>query len=61
MLGFEFDNNSEPYSIFNLAQAMGVFIFQIIESVLDSQTKYLVYSAFVGAFGIYACSLTFFF
>jgi predicted MFS family arabinose efflux permease len=27
MLGFEFDNNSEPYSIFNLAQALGVFIF----------------------------------
>ena len=36
MLGFEFDNNSEPYSIFNLAQAMGVFVFQIIESSLDS-------------------------
>ena len=25
--GFEFDNNTEPYSLFNFAQAMGVFFF----------------------------------
>jgi hypothetical protein len=28
--GFEFDNNSEPYSLFNLAQALAVFIFSAI-------------------------------
>lgn len=27
ILGFEFDNNSEPYSVFNLAQALGVVVF----------------------------------
>jgi predicted MFS family arabinose efflux permease len=27
LCGFEFDNNTEPYSLFNFLQAMGVFIF----------------------------------
>lgn len=27
ILGFEFDNNSEPYSIFNLTLSLGVVIF----------------------------------
>jgi predicted MFS family arabinose efflux permease len=27
MLGFEFDDNAEPYSVFNLTQALAVFIF----------------------------------
>lgn len=27
LCGFEFDNNTEPYSLFNLLQALGVFIF----------------------------------
>ncbi len=61
ILGFEFDNNSEPYSIFNLAQALGVVVFQLIEAALDSNTKYLVYTAGVGAIGVYSCGLTFFF
>jgi hypothetical protein len=32
MLGFEFDNNSQPYSIDNLGQAVGAFVFLIIEA-----------------------------
>ena len=59
--GFEFDNNSEPYSLFNMAQAAAVFIFQIIESAIDSRTKYIVYSSFIGVIGIVSCGVTYFF
>eukprot|EP00347_Sterkiella_histriomuscorum_P010332 403376713 len=61
ILGFEFDNNYEPFCIFNLAQALGVFFFQIIESSLDSRTKYMVYTTFIGVIGVYSCCLTYFF
>ncbi|CDW84340.1 major facilitator superfamily protein [Stylonychia lemnae] len=61
ILGFEFDNNSEPFSIFNMAQALGVFIFQIIESVIDSRIKYMIYTGFIGLIGLYSCGLTYFF
>lgn len=36
MLGFEFDSNVEPYSVFNMVQAVGVFSFQFIESEVDT-------------------------
>jgi len=36
MLGFEFENNYEPYSIFNLLQAAGACIFLILETCIDS-------------------------
>ena len=36
MLGFEFDNNYEPYSIFNLLQALGACFFLIVESYVDT-------------------------
>lgn len=61
MLGFEFDNNSEPYSVFNMAQSTGAFIFMIIESAVDTNSRYLVYSSFIGIIGILSCSMTFFF
>ena len=61
LCGFEFDNNTEPYSLFNFLQALGVFIFQILESVIDTRTKYIVYSSFIGLFGIFACGCTYIF
>ena len=61
LCGFEFDNNTEPYSLFNLLQALGVFIFQIIESVIDTRIKYIVYASFIGLIGIYSCGVTYFF
>lgn len=30
MLGFEFDDNTEPFSIFSMFEAVAVFIFQLI-------------------------------
>lgn len=59
--GFEFDNNSEPFSLFNFNQAIGTFLFQLIESALDSRTKYIVFTSFIGLLGIYSCGLTCFF
>ena len=61
LCGFEFDNNTEPYCLFNLLQALGVFIFQILESVIDTRTKYIVYSSFIGLFGIFSCGSTYLF
>jgi predicted MFS family arabinose efflux permease len=37
MLGFEFDNNSEPFTVYNIIQSVGCFIFQIIESYVDGK------------------------
>jgi predicted MFS family arabinose efflux permease len=61
LCGFEFDTNTEPYSLFNLAQAMGVFVFTLIESVIDTRVKYIVYTSFIGLIGVWACGLTYFF
>jgi hypothetical protein len=36
-------------------------VFQIIESTIDTRTKYIVYSSFIGVLGIYCCGLTYFF
>ena len=44
-----------------MAQAAAVFIFQIIESGIDSRTKYIVYSSFIGVIGIVSCGATYFF
>ena len=51
----------EPYSVFNIAQALGVFIFEIIESAVDTREKYIVYTSFIGIIGLYSCGITYFF
>lgn len=37
MLGFEFDNNSEPYSIDNLVESAGTFVFEIVEAFVNGR------------------------
>lgn len=61
MLGFEFDNNSEPFSVFNMCQALAVFVFEIIETQVESYPAYVMYTLFVGALGFVACVTTYFF
>lgn len=61
MLGFEFANNYEPYSIFNLLQAVGAASFLLIEALVDNKTKYLAYTICLAALGIVSCGLTYFF
>jgi hypothetical protein len=36
MLGFEFDDNTEPFSIFSMFEAVAVFVFQIIQSFIPA-------------------------
>ena len=37
MLGFEFDSNSEPYSIDNLVESCGTFVFEIVEAFVKGR------------------------
>lgn len=61
MLGFEFDNNSEPYSVYNGVQAMSCFVFLIIEVVITTPTAYLIYSIVCGVISMGCCVVTAFF
>jgi hypothetical protein len=61
LCGFEFDTNTEPYSLFNFAQALGTFFFSIMESMIDSRVKYIVYTSIIGLIGVWSCGLTYFF
>ncbi len=36
MLGFEFDNNQEPYAVLNMIQSLTGFAVQIIQSFVDT-------------------------
>jgi hypothetical protein len=51
MLGFEFDSNSQPYSIDNLGEAVGVFVFEIIQAFILT-SWYKAYMLIVGILGV---------
>lgn len=61
MLGFEFDNNVEPFSVFNLWQALGVFIFSFIETLLETREHYIVFISVIGVLGVLSCGTTYYF
>jgi MFS family permease len=61
MIGFEFDNNCEPFSVANIFQSIGNFSFQIIISFLKTPTHYLYFSIFVFVFAVVSCGITYFF
>jgi hypothetical protein len=61
MLGFEFDNNSEPYSVFNLGQSMGVVFFNLIETKVETKKERLIYVMFLCLIGMFCCGITYFF
>ena len=52
ILGFEFNNNSEPFSVYNILQCLACSIFQIFQIWINTQTEYIIYSIFVGVLGI---------
>lgn len=56
ILGFEFDNNVEPYSIFNLVQSFSVFIILIIEAFIKTRTHYFVFITLTGIIGVIICA-----
>ena len=62
MLGFEFDDNTLPFSIFSMFEAVAVFIFQIIQSfVEDNPRSYGTYVLATGLLGAVMCGMTLFF
>lgn len=61
ILGFEFDNNSEPFSLYNILQCISCFIFQLIEAEVNDQTAYLIYTIVVGVIGFICVLLPYFF
>lgn len=62
-MGFEFESQSEPFGVFNLIQGISVFIFQLIQSYLDTTNNQTVitYTLIVGAFAAAAHLTTYFF
>ncbi|CDW79582.1 major facilitator superfamily protein [Stylonychia lemnae] len=61
MLGFEFDDNTDPFAIFSMFEALAVFIFQIIQSRVNDTQKFIIYIAVVGGVGTVMCGATYFF
>ncbi|CDW86465.1 major facilitator superfamily protein [Stylonychia lemnae] len=61
MLGFEFENNIEPYSVYNLVEAFGVFIFQLIETYIKNQKARLIYTIIMCIAAFLMCGTTYFF
>ena len=61
MLGFEFENNYEPYSIFNLLQALGAAFFLLLEALIDTREKYFIYTSSLCVLGLLSCGMTYFF
>jgi predicted MFS family arabinose efflux permease len=58
ILGFEFNNNSEPFSNYNILQCIACSIFQVIQIAVYDKAGYTMYSIFVGALGVLCCANT---
>jgi hypothetical protein len=62
VLGFEFDDNYTPFSLFNIWQCIFVVIFQLIESNFKYNTKYyMIYTVIVVFIGFLFNGVTYFF
>ena len=62
ILGFEFDDNYTPFSLFNIWQCLMVVIFQLIESTFKNDTRaYIIYTVCITAAALIMNSVTYFF
>jgi hypothetical protein len=61
MLGFEFDDNYTPFSLFNIISSLTVFGVQLILSLINGQDEYLYLTIVVGIFGLILCGVTYWF
>jgi len=52
ILGFEFENNSEPFSVFNIAQCIATAIFSLIQIAVENRTDYIIYSITIFVIGL---------
>jgi MFS family permease len=62
ILGFEFDDNYTPFSMFNIWQCLMVAIFQLIEGTFKNDTQaYMIYTICITLLGLTMNSVTYFF
>jgi hypothetical protein len=57
-MGFEFENNVEPFSINVIFQSMGVVIFAGIEAFLKTRGDYIMFNFAIGFLGFFMCGCT---
>ena len=58
ILGFEFEDNTRPFSVFNICQCIAMAIFSIIQISVDTQVEYIIFAIFVSILGMVACGNT---
>lgn len=61
ILGFEFDDNYTPFSLYNIWQSASCFIFQLIVSQVNDNTTYFWYTLFATLMASVCCGVTYFF
>ena len=61
MLGFEFDDSSDAFAIYSLIQSVMSFIFQLAQAVVDTRTKYFIYTGVLALIGVVSVGVTYFF
>ena len=61
ILGFEFDDNFTPFSLYNIWQSISCFIFQLILSEINGYDGYLYFSIGVCILSFLCCGVTYFF
>jgi predicted MFS family arabinose efflux permease len=61
ILGFEFDDNYTPFSLFNIWQSLACFGFQIIDSYVNDQWAYMYYTILCTALALIGCGITYWF
>lgn len=58
MLGFEFENNSEPYAVFNIVQSIAVLVFAFVEAFIVNRTLFFTFNTIIGVIGLVFCGFT---
>lgn len=58
MLGFEFESNITPFSVYKFAQSLFVFVFDVLESLVVGKKKFRIYIIVMFVFSVFAYLVT---
>jgi len=61
ILGFEFDDNYTPFSLYNIWQSVSCFAFQLVIKEVNGQYQNLYFTICMAILAIVGCGLTYFF
>ena len=61
ILGFQFEDNYTPFSLFGIIESLGCFICQLIIANLKTQSEFSTYTIAQTIVALVFCSITFFF